>query len=77
MYWRSNRKSGSPIPKIVSPPYFYFRFGVYSPRKVPEMARNVLKFTIIRKIRDNNHRGQTGNRFAKPEVVVYFGLLLV
>ena len=45
--------------------------------KVPEMARNDAEFAIIRKIRDKNHRGQTGNRFAKPEVVVYFGLLLV
>ena len=30
--WRSNRKSASPIQKIGSPPYFYFRFGLYSPR---------------------------------------------
>ena len=28
MQWRSNRKSGSPIPKIGSPPYFYFQFGL-------------------------------------------------
>ena len=27
MYWRSNRKSGSPSRKIESPPYFYFRFA--------------------------------------------------
>ena len=39
--------------------------------------RNDAEFTIIRKIREKNHRGQTGSRFAKPEVVVYFGLLLV
>jgi len=45
--------------------------------KVSEMARNDAKFNVIRKIREKNHRGQTGNRFAKPEVVVYFGLLLV
>jgi len=31
MYWRSNRKSGSPSRKIGSAPYFYFRFGHYCP----------------------------------------------
>jgi len=41
------------------------------------MARIDAEFAIIRKIREKNHRGQTGSRFAKPEVVVYFGLLLV
>ena len=45
--------------------------------KVSEMAPNIVKFTVNRKIREKNHRGQTGSRFAKPEVVVYFGLLLV
>ena len=31
MYWRSNRKSGSPSEKIRSPPYFYFWFGLQRP----------------------------------------------
>jgi len=44
--------------------------------KVSEMSRNVVKITVIRKILEKNHRGQTGSRFAKPEVVEYYGLLL-
>jgi len=38
--------------------------------KMPEMVRNVVKFTVIRQMR---HRKVAD----KPEVVVYFGLLLV
>ena len=45
--------------------------------KVPETVRNVVKFTVIRKMHEKNHPGQTGSRFATPEAVVYFGLLLV
>ena len=37
---------------------------------MPEMLRNVVKFTVIRKMRDKTVAD-------KPEVVVYFGLLLV
>jgi len=38
--------------------------------KMPEIVRNVVKFTVIRKMR--------GKKVAdKPEVGVYFGLLLV
>jgi len=36
---------------------------------MPEMVRNVVKFTVIRKMRDKKVMD-------KPEVVVYFGLLL-
>jgi len=36
MYWRSNRKSGSPSLKIGSAPYFYFR--VASRRFVADSA---------------------------------------
>jgi len=38
--------------------------------KMPEKVRNVVKFTVIRKM---------GHRYVadKPEVVVYFGLLFV
>jgi len=28
-------KTGSPSQKIWSPPYFYFRFGIYRPRDLP------------------------------------------
>jgi len=38
--------------------------------KMPEMVQNVVKFTVIRQIRDKKV-------VVKPEVVVYFGLLLV
>ena len=38
--------------------------------KVPEMVRKVVKLIEIR-------RGQTWSGIAKPEVVVYFGLLLM
>jgi len=38
--------------------------------KMPEIVRNVVKFTAIRKMR---HRKVAD----KPEVVVYFGLLLI
>jgi len=38
--------------------------------KMPEMVRNVVKFTVIRKMRDKKVA-------AKPEAVVYFGLLFV
>ena len=44
--------------------------------KVPEMVRNVVKVIVIQKTRVKSRRGQTGSLFAKPEVVVYFGLLL-
>ena len=44
--------------------------------KVPEMVRNVVKLTVIQKMRVKS-RGQTSSGFAKPEVAVYFGLLLV
>ena len=37
---------------------------------MPEMVRNVVKFTVIWKMRDKTVAD-------KPEVVVYFGLLLV
>ena len=37
---------------------------------MPEMVRNVVKFTVIRKMRDKKVAD-------KPEAVVYFGLLLV
>ena len=37
--------------------------------KVLVKVRNDAEFTIIRNIRDKNHRGHTGSRFAKPEVV--------
>jgi len=43
----------------------------------PETVRNVEKFTVIRKMREKHHPGQTGSRYATPEAVVYFGLLLV
>ena len=39
------------------------------------MVQNVVKLTVIRKTRVKS-RGQTWSAFAKPEVVVYFGLLL-
>jgi len=45
--------------------------------KVPETVQNVVKFTVIRKMREKHHPGQTGSRFATPEAVVYFGILLV
>ena len=45
--------------------------------KLPEMVRNVVLFTAIRKTRVKSRRGQTLTGFTKPEVVVYFGLLLV
>ena len=38
--------------------------------KMPEMVQNVVKFNVIRKMRDKKV-------MVKPEVVVYFGLLLV
>jgi len=38
--------------------------------KMPEKVRNVVKFTVIRKMRDKKVAD-------KPEVVVYFGLLLI
>jgi len=38
--------------------------------KMPEIVRNVVKFNVIRKVRDKNVAD-------KPEVIVYFGLLLV
>ena len=38
--------------------------------KMPEIVRNVVKFNVIRKMRDKNDAD-------KPEVVVYFGLLFV
>jgi len=38
--------------------------------KMPEMVQNVVKFNVIRKMRDEKV-------MVKPEVVVYFGLLLV
>jgi len=44
--------------------------------KVPEIVRNVVKLTVIRKTRVKSRRGQTWSGFAKPEVVVHFGLLL-
>ena len=37
---------------------------------MPEMVRNAVKFIFIRKMREKSRR-------VKPEVVVYFGLLLV
>ena len=37
---------------------------------MPEIVRNVVKFNVIRKMRDKKV-------VVKPEVVVYFGLLLV
>jgi len=37
---------------------------------MPEMVRNVVKFNVIGKMRDKTVAD-------KPEVVVYFGLLLV
>ena len=40
------------------------------------MVRNVVKLIVIRKTRVKSRRGQTWSGFAKPEVVVYFGLLL-
>jgi len=43
--------------------------------KVPEMVLNVVKLTVIRKTRVKSRRGQRWSGFAKPEVVVYFGLL--
>ena len=43
--------------------------------KVPEMVRNVVKLIVNRKTRVKSRRGQTWSVFAKPEVVVYFGLL--
>ena len=45
--------------------------------KVPEIARNVVKLTVIRKTRVKSRHGQTWSGLAKPEVVVYFGLLLI
>ena len=45
--------------------------------KVPKMVRNVVKLTSIRKTRAKSCRGQTWSGFAKPEVVVYCGLLFV
>ena len=45
--------------------------------KVPKMVQNVMKLTVIRKTRVRSRHGQTRSGFAKPEVVVYFGLLLV
>ena len=38
--------------------------------KMPEIVRNVVKFNVIRKMRDKKVAD-------KPEVAVYFGLLLV
>jgi len=38
--------------------------------KMPEMVRNVVKFTVIQNVRYKKV-------VVKPEVVVYFGLLLV
>ena len=38
--------------------------------KMPEIVRNVVKFNVIRKMRDKNVAD-------KPDVVVYFGLLFV
>ena len=38
--------------------------------KMPEIVRNVVKFNVIRKMRDKIVAD-------KPEAVVYFGLLLV
>ena len=43
--------------------------------RVPEIVRNVVQFTVIRKACVKSRRGQTWSVFAKPEVVVYFGLL--
>jgi len=40
------------------------------------MVRNVVKLIVIRKTRVKNRRGQSWSGFAKPDVVVYFGLLL-
>ena len=37
---------------------------------MPEKVRNVVKFTVIRKMRDKKVAH-------KPEVVVYFGLFLI
>jgi len=37
---------------------------------MPEIVRNVVKFNVIRKMRDKNVAD-------KPEVIVYFGLLFV
>ena len=44
--------------------------------KVPEMVPNVVKLTVIRKTLVKSRRGQTWSWFAKPDVVMYFGLLL-
>ena len=117
MYWRSNRKSGSPSQKkffaifllpvwpLQPPGRSFLSFSVpYGGRiadrrlenlpmrklgatylnlwtgsrnqkpevlsKMPEIVRNVVKCNVIRKMRDRNVAD-------KPEVVVYFGLLLI
>ena len=63
MYWRSNRKSGSPIQKIGSPPYFYFRFGHYC--SVHKLLLPVRKPSLRRGFGDSDHaecRGVYGVR---------------
>jgi len=50
---------------------------IQKPEVHSKMVRNVVKLTAIRKTRAKSRRGQTWIGFAKPEVVVYFGLLFV
>ena len=53
------------------------RSTIQKPEVHSKMVRNVVKLTAIRKTRAKSRRGQTWIGFAKPEVVVYFGLLFV
>ena len=63
MYWRSNRKSGSPSQNIGSAPYFYFRFCHYCP--VHNLLLPVRQPSLCREFGDSDHaecRGVCGVR---------------
>ena len=65
-----NKKSGCTKSKSVAQNYSSETGSTF------KSARNVVKLTVIRKASVKSRRGQTWSGFAKPEVVVYFGLLL-
>ena len=79
MCWRSNRQSGSPSQKIWSRPYFYFRFGLWSPRDAlfwpysglycHHIAHRRLEMLSIRKPSAPNLNLWPGSTVQKPEVL--------